>query len=237
MNTAVKNKEYNVYIDESGDEGIRRGIKFFILTAIVVDKANEDKIKNAIYDIKSNLEISKTTQLHWNKITGAPNKKYVIDTINNEDFTIIHTIIDTSSIKYLKSKQIYFSFFNYLLERISLKTKDGIINRIYISSRSGLSTQKLKDNFKNSFNNIDTTKIKDMVVKQNSYFALLQLADVCCSSFQQALRYPSNLSYYCVSKLKDKLFKNPKGTIKGFGIKLIPNGGDFKEVDNLKIYK
>ena len=63
MNTAVKNKEYNVYIDESGDEGIRRGIKFFILTAIVVDKANEDKIKNAIYDIKSNLEIYKTTQI------------------------------------------------------------------------------------------------------------------------------------------------------------------------------
>jgi hypothetical protein len=236
MDTEVKEKEYNVYIDESGDEGIKRGLKFFILTAIVVDKSNEDKIKNTIYDIKLNLEISKTTQLHWNKITGTPNKKYVIDTINNEDFTIIHTIIDTSSIKYLKPNQIYFNFFNYLLERIALKTKDGIINKIYISSRSGLSTQKLKDNFKNSYDNIDTTKIKDIVVKQNKYFALLQLADVCCSSFQQALRYPSKLSYYCVLKLKNKLFKNPNGIIKGFGIKLIPNGGDFKEVDKLNVY-
>lgn len=236
MDTEVKKKEYNVYIDESGDEGIKRGLKFFILTAIVVDKSNEDKIKNTIYDIKSNLEISKTTQLHWNKITGTPNKKYVIDTINNEDFTIIHTIIDTSSIKYLKPNQIYFNFFNYLLERIALKTKDGIINKIYISSRSGLSTQKLKDNFKNSYDNIDMTKIKDIVVKQNKYFALLQLADVCCSSFQQALRYPSKLSYYCVLKLKNKLFKNPNGIIKGFGIKLIPNGGDFKEVDKLNVY-
>ena len=230
-------KEYNVYIDESGDEGIRRGIKFFILTAIIIDKANEDKIKNTIYDIKTNLELSKTTQLHWNKIIGVPNKKYVIDAISNEDFTVIHTIIDTSSIKYLKSKQIYFSFFNYLLERISLRTKDGIINKIYISSRSGLSTEKLKINFKNSFNNIDLTKIKDIAVKQNKYFALLQLADVCCSSFQQALRYPSKLSYYCVLKLKDKLFKNPNGIIKGFGIKLIPNGGDFNEVDKLNVYK
>lgn len=236
MDTEVKKKEYNVYIDESGDEGIKRGLKFFILTAIVVDKSNEDKIKNTIYDIKLNLEISKTTQLHWNKITGTPNKKYVIDTINNEDFTIIHTIIDTSSIKYLKPNQIYFNFFNYLLERIALKTKDGIINKIYISSRSGLSTQKLKDNFKNSYDNIDMTKIKDIVVKQNKYFALLQLADVCCSSFQQALRYPSKLSYYCVLKLKNKLFKNPNGIIKGFGIKLIPNGGDFKEVDKLNVY-
>ena len=230
-------KEYNVYIDESGDEGIQRGSKFFIITAIVLDKSNEDKIKDSICTIKENLEISKTTQLHWNKITGSPNKKYVIDTISKEDFTIIHVVIDTSSIKYLKSKQIYFSFFNYLLERISLKTKDGIVNTIYISSRSGLSTKKLKESFKNNFNNIDISKIKDIVVKQNKFFALLQLADVCCSSFQQALRFPSNASYYCVFKLKNKLFKNPNGIIKGFGIKLIPNGGDFEEIDKLNIYK
>lgn len=229
-------KEYNVYIDESGDEGIKRGLKFFILTAIVVNKSNEVKIKNTICDIKLNLEMKKTSQLHWNKISGAPNKKYIIDTISNEDFTIIHTVIDTSSIKYLKPNQIYFNFFNYLLERIALKTKDGIINKIYISSRSGLSTQKLKDNFKNSYDNIDMTKIKDIVVKQNKYFALLQLADVCCSSFQQALRFPNKLTYYCVLKLKSKLFENYNGTIKGFGIKLIPNGGEFKEVDKLNVY-
>lgn len=229
-------KEYNVYIDESGDEGIKRGLKFFILTAIVVNKSNEGKIKSTICNIKLNLEMKKTSQLHWNKISGAPNKKYIIDTISNEDFTIIHTVIDTSSIKYLKPNQIYFNFFNYLLERIALKTKDGIINKIYISSRSGLSTQKLKDNFKNSYDNIDMTKIKDIVVKQNKYFALLQLADICCSSFQQALRFPSELTYYCVLKLKGKLFKNYNGTIKGFGIKLIPNGGEFKEVDKLNVY-
>lgn len=38
MNTQVKEKEFNVYIDESGDEGIRRGSKFFILTAVLVKK-------------------------------------------------------------------------------------------------------------------------------------------------------------------------------------------------------
>ena len=29
--------EYNVYIDESGDEGINKGSKYFILTAIIVE--------------------------------------------------------------------------------------------------------------------------------------------------------------------------------------------------------
>ena len=34
-------KEYNIYIDESGDEGINKGSKFFILTAIIVEKEKE----------------------------------------------------------------------------------------------------------------------------------------------------------------------------------------------------
>ena len=33
-----KKTEYNVYIDESGDEGINKGSKYFILTAIIVKK-------------------------------------------------------------------------------------------------------------------------------------------------------------------------------------------------------
>ena len=37
MNDKSKN-EYNVYIDESGDEGINKGSKYFILTAIIVKK-------------------------------------------------------------------------------------------------------------------------------------------------------------------------------------------------------
>lgn len=32
---------YNAYIDESGDEGINRGSKWFILTAIIVEKSKD----------------------------------------------------------------------------------------------------------------------------------------------------------------------------------------------------
>ena len=40
----TKEREYNVYIDESGDEGIKRGSKFFILTAILVEKNKDNGI-------------------------------------------------------------------------------------------------------------------------------------------------------------------------------------------------
>ena len=40
----VENKEYNVYIDESGDEGINKRSKYFILTAIIVEKEKDLEI-------------------------------------------------------------------------------------------------------------------------------------------------------------------------------------------------
>ena len=40
------NKEYNVYIDESGDEGIKRGSEWFVLTAIIVPKEYDLTLSN-----------------------------------------------------------------------------------------------------------------------------------------------------------------------------------------------
>ena len=46
MNT-VKD-EYNVYIDESEDEGINKGSKYFILTAIIVNKKDDLEISKKV---------------------------------------------------------------------------------------------------------------------------------------------------------------------------------------------
>ena len=37
----MSSKDYNVYIDEAGDEGLNKGSKYFILTAVIVPK-NKD---------------------------------------------------------------------------------------------------------------------------------------------------------------------------------------------------
>lgn len=60
----MNKNEYNVYIDESGDEGINKGSKYFILTAIIVNKQKDLEISRAVDLIKENLEMSRKTQLH-----------------------------------------------------------------------------------------------------------------------------------------------------------------------------
>ena len=68
-------KEYNVYIDESGDEGINKGSRYFILTAIIVEREKDLITSQKVDEIKSNLEMNIKSQLHWKLIKGYPNKK------------------------------------------------------------------------------------------------------------------------------------------------------------------
>jgi len=101
----VTNKEYNVYVDESGDEGINKGSKFFILTAIV-DKEKDLEISKSFDQIKENLEMNIKTQLHWKLLKGFPNKKMIMETISKLDVTIINIIVDTTNIKHIASNNI-----------------------------------------------------------------------------------------------------------------------------------
>ena len=60
-------EEYTAYIDESGDEGIRKGAKYFILTAVIVKKKDDLEIAKSIDFIKTELEMDIRSQLHWMK--------------------------------------------------------------------------------------------------------------------------------------------------------------------------
>ena len=55
-------KEYNVYIDESGDEGINKGSRYFILTAIIVEREKDLITSQKVDEIKSNLEMNIKSQ-------------------------------------------------------------------------------------------------------------------------------------------------------------------------------
>ena len=82
--------EYNVYIDESGDEGIKRGSKWFILTAIIVSKEYDLTLSNKILKIKKTMNMNRKDQLHWNKILKYDKKIQIIYDLIAENFKIIH---------------------------------------------------------------------------------------------------------------------------------------------------
>lgn len=219
-------KEYNVYIDESGDEGIHKGSKYFILTAVIVEKEKDLEISKSIDEIKSNLELNQKTQLHWNSIKGKPNKLMVLNTIAKNDITIIHVIIDTYSIKFIQSNKIYFYFSGYLYERICwlMNYKNGKAN-IIISTRGQLKKSDLLNYISKNNNNkfkINTKYINSIKLVANNKKKILQMADCCCSSLFQYLRYNDNITKEYINILKPKIY-NYNGKYVGYGIKLVPS--------------
>lgn len=232
-------KEYNCYIDESDDEGIRKGSKYFILTAIIVEKEKDLEISKSVDLIKDNLEMNKKNQLHWKLLKGLPNKKMIMDIVNSLDIKIINVIVDTKSIQFIPSNNIYNYFSGYLYERICwyMKEVNGIVN-INISSRGNLSKNKLS-NYLNSNNhkkfNIDTKLIKTIKIIPNERKKLLQLADCCCSALFQALKYNNKTHFDYIKKIKDKIYK-VNNNILSYGLKIVPSNSNAKELLNLINY-
>ncbi len=217
-------KEYNAYIDESGDEGIRKGSKFFILTAILVEKEKDLEISKTVDDIKREIEINIKSQLHWNRIKGLPNKIMIMKKIEELDLLIVNIIIDTSKMNILPSKEIYNYFFGYLCERICwiMREKKAIAN-IYISSRPNLKKDSLikylKANSKK--HTIDYSKVNDIKILPNKNKKLLQLSDCCCSALGQALKYCDNTHCYYTSILFSKYYHKSKNYL-SYGFKYVP---------------
>ena len=218
-------REFNVYIDESGDEGIKRGSKFFILTALIVEKNKDLKTSKIVDSIKNNLEINIKSQLHWNTIKGYPNKIMIMKKTGISDITIINIVIDTNSINYINTNNIYNHFSGYLYERICWFVRDhNAIANIIISSRGSNLTKNnlilfLKKN--NPKFNIEYNLIKDIKIYPNSKKKLLQLADCCSSALGQALKYNNKKHRKYIYYIKNKYYAYKNKYI-GYGLKYVP---------------
>lgn len=75
---------------------------------------------------------------------------------------------------------------------------------------------------KRHYHHILTKCIKDIKFIDNRERNLLQLADVCCSSFAQAIKYNTSQEWEYVLKLKSNLWTK-KGNLVGYGIKFYPD--------------
>lgn len=173
------------------------------------------------------MNMQRKEQLHWNKILKYDKKIQIIYDLIAENFKIIHVAINTYEINKLKSKDLYPYFMSYLIERVSyyVSNNKGKCN-IFISTRNENSKEKtehLKTELinKRPYHHINTKCINNIKFIDNRERNLLQLADVCCSSFAQAIKYNTPQEWEYVMKLKSNIW-NYKGVIIGYGIKFYP---------------
>lgn len=203
-------------------------------------KKKDNGISKCVDIIKENLELNIKSQLHWNSIKGYPNKIMIMSDIKEMDITIINIIIDTNKIKFITSNDIYNHFSGYLYERICwfVRDKHAVAN-INISSRGENLSKENLINFLKTHDNkfqINYSKIKQIKIYPNSQKKLLQLADCCCSSLGQALKYNDERHYKYINYIKDKFYKYKDNCV-GYGLKYVPGiNQPAKEFQELIIY-
>ena len=183
--------------------------------------------------------MDKKAQLHWKLLKGLPNKNMIMNIINTLDIKIINVIVDTKSIQFIPSNNIYNYFSGYLYERICwyMSEVNGIVN-INISSRGNLSKEKLNTYLNNNNHkkfNINSDAIKNIKIIPNERKKLLQLADCCCSALFQALKYNDKTHFEYIKKIKSKIYV-VNNNILSYGLKIVPSNSNTKELIELINY-
>jgi uncharacterized protein YfkK (UPF0435 family) len=224
----LEDKIYNVYIDESGDEGIKKGSQWFILSAVLVKNTDDLDLSRIIDDIKQKLKISNNKMLHWKEIRNknVSYKRYIIDTLSKGDFKLINIAMNTYDIKEskLQGKLIYHYTCRYIIERVCWAMRDfQSTANIIFSNKGSISYDDLEKYISSlrlqNFNCINSFEVKPAWQKK-----MLQFVDCCGGALQEALE-KDKFGYTddrFIMTLKDKLYRH-SNKLFSYGIKLFPS--------------
>lgn len=232
-------EECTAYIDESGDLGINKGTRWFVLSAVVVDKTEEANIRAKISQIRSQLNVR---EIHFKKIPDFNRRAFITRELNSEKFTYMNILVDTCKFDAAKipSPLIAYNYIcKYLLQRVSWFMEDtGRVGDIVLSARGTSRDNELIQYIQDKLLPYPTNQINGSVfgkttAKTAGTWDLLQLADVCATT--TFLAYEENKYGFCTPcfsyAMQDHLYRR-NGKVKSYGIKFFTSdmAPDIKEL-------
>lgn len=184
----METTDCTVYIDEAGDLGYKRGTRWFVLSAVIVDKNEESAIRKKMLQVKSRLNVK---EIHLRKITDFYKRAYIVKELGDEHFIYTNVIVDTSKLNLAMSSSSSTAY-NYicrmLLERVSWFMRDtnrfgNIVLSARGTSRDGELIQYIQDKLiPFPGNQIESSVFNKISAKSAASWDMLQLADVCATT-------------------------------------------------------
>ena len=198
---------FNVYIDESGDEGFQfdtgngGSAHWFILSAIVVRAQNDAKLMQMVADVRKLLGKKVNFPLHFRNLRHEQRIPYV-QALSQLQIRTVTVLIHKPSLKEpetFRNHRLYHYGVRLLLERVSWLCRDAHQKsqgdgsaKIIFSNRSAMSYADLRDYVTKLINTdnplevrIESSAIKpDQIgARPHHQLAGLQAADAVASSF------------------------------------------------------
>lgn len=180
--------DYTVYIDEAGDLGIGRGTKWFVLSAVIVDKCKESGIRKTMAAIKTRLNLK---EIHMRNITDFYKRALVVRELSGEEFIYMNILVDTSKFdaSRIPNPTVAYNYIcKYLLQRVSWflesegKTADIVLSARGTSRDEDLVQYIVEKLLPYPGNSIKGEWFKKVSAKSAGTWELLQLADVCATT-------------------------------------------------------
>ncbi len=219
-----------VYIDESGDLGYGAGTRWFVLSAVIVDKEKEKSIRQRLNQIKSRIKVD---EIHLRKISDFYRRSYLVRELSDQEFIYINIVADTDKFDRTRSVSPIIAY-NYLcrllLERVSwyLRDNDRIADVMLSArgtSRDGELIRYISDKLlPASDNQIAKGVFRKISAKPANSWNLLQLADVCATTtflaYEVKKCWGFRMPCYFMA-LKNHIYRY-KGKLINYGIKYFP---------------
>ncbi len=214
-----------VYIDEAGDLGYQRGTRWFVLSAVIVEKSKERHIRDTMAQIKRRLNVN---EIHLRKITDFYKRAYVVQELSEEDFRYANVIVDTNKLNLAmqSSSSVAYNYIcRMLLERVSWLLRDShqtgdIVLSARGTSRDGELIAYITDQLIPYANNEVANVFRKITAKTSASWELLQLADVCATTM--FLAYQQNGWGFCTpcySRVLQNHLYSRNGNYESYGMK------------------
>lgn len=185
-----------IYIDEAGDLGVGKGTRWFVLTAVIINKTSENKIREIMSSIKRELNLD---TIHFRELRNFEQKAFVVKELSGSPFEYVNVILDTQKLdlnKLLGNRSnfsekpsiiLYNHACRYLIERVSWILRDtNRIGDVVLSSRGTSRDGELIEYLDNKLihygNNEISNRFGKICSKTATSWDMLQLADICATS-------------------------------------------------------
>ncbi len=217
--------DFNVYIDEAGDLGYRRGTKWFVLTAVIAASRDEPKIRAAISQLKAKLNVH---EIHFRKINNFFNKILTVQELARLPFTFISIVVDTDLLdEEMRSDSM--TAYNYICSMLIESTvrylrEKGCTGSITLSARGTSRDNELiryiSQLIDDKNNNIAPDVITGITAKPAGSWDMLQMADVCAAAaFSRFQKNPQGFCVPCYTNVLSPHLYQRNGSVFGYGLK------------------
>lgn len=231
---------FNAYIDEAGDEGIRRGSRWFVLSAAIVEDSCDWEVSKVIEEICDRIGLRRGVPFHWRKHKGHANRKlYAAQQVAGQPIRVSYICVDTHKLDpkcfQARGHKVYSYFCRFLIERITWLVDDlGGRVKLVFSNRARFSYQEFQDYIR-YVQTLPGNQIRPVIqsieARPMETVRFLQIADICAGAAFDALEpdYLGLTDQRPLLEIAPLIYRRQSGSVFSYGWKLFPRP-NFREL-------